>query len=364
MSPQLLSLKMQPTSVMTTKSSILPSTAHADDQVYTLRNAQDMCLTISERGAALVSWWAPDRYGRVADVLLGYPDMRGYADNQFYFGAVIGRWANRIAHGRFTIDGEALQTEANDRGNHLHGGPEGFHRARWQATMEDGGVTLRLVSPDGDGGFRGKLEVQVHYRLADDGSLTIDYEAVADAPTAVNLTVHPYFNLNGGGADVGDHMLQIDADYYMEIDQSGIPVTVAPVGGTAFDFRQPAAIGPRLTWPDPQIHLAGGFDHCYCVKPYNKGKPGPLREVARVYDPGSGRQLQVSTTEVGLQFYTGNALDGVPGRATRPYGRHDGFCLEAHAYPDQVNGPYAAAVILRPGQVYRQTTVYRLGLTQ
>lgn len=336
----------------------------ADDQLYTLRNAQDMCLTISERGAALVSWWAPDRYGRVADVLLGYPDAHGYMENRAYFGAVIGRWANRIAQGRFTVDGEELQTEANDRGNHLHGGPDGFHRARWHGVAENGGVLLRLASPHGDGGFPGNLDVQVHYRLADDGSLTIDYEAVADAPTAVNLTAHPYFNLNGGSADVGDHMLQIDADYYMEIDEGGIPINMAAVGGTAFDFRQPAPIGPRLVWPDPQIRLAGGFDHCYCVKPHNKGRAGPLREAARVYDPGSGRQLQVLTTEVGLQFYSGNALDGVHGRAGRPYSRHDGFCLEAHAYPDQVNGPYAAAVILRPGQVYRQTTVYRLGLQQ
>jgi aldose 1-epimerase len=350
------------TSAMTNKISTLRPAALADDRLHTLRNAQDMRLTISERGAALVSWWAPDRYGHVADVLLGYPDARGYVENSFYFGAVIGRWANRIAQGRFTVDGEARQTEANDRGNHLHGGSDGFHRARWNAVVENDAVSLRLTSPDGDGGFPGKLEVLVQYRLDDDGALTIGYEAVADAPTAINLTSHPYFNLNGGSVDVGDHMLQIDADYYLEIDASGIPVNVAAVGGTAFDFRQPAAIGPRLAWHDPQIQLAGGFDHCYSLKPNSRGRAGHLREVARVYDPGSGRRLEVSTTEVGLQFYSGNALAGVQGRAGRPYAKHDGFCLEAHAFPDQINGPHADAVILRPGQVYRQTTVYRLGL--
>lgn len=337
------------------------------DRLYLLRNAQDMCLAISERGAALVSWWAPDRYGRVADVLLGYRDAQDYLDNRHYFGAIIGRWANRIAKGRFTVDGIAFQTDVNDRGNHLHGGPDGFHRARWTASPHDGdegGISLRLVSPHGDAGFAGNLDVRVSYALDDDGGLTITYEATTDAPTAVNLTAHPYFNLNGGGSDVGDHMLQIHADHYLAIDESGVPIGVVPVGGTAFDFRQPTAIGPRLAWPDAQVRVAGGFDHCFCTEPRINGKAGPLREVARVYDPGSGRQLEVSTTEAGLQFYSGNALEGVSGRSSKPYGRHDGFCLEAQAYPDQINGPHAAAVILRPGQVYRQTTVYRLGLVQ
>lgn len=349
---------------MTTKHSFAAPSIRTGDRLFTLRNASDQSLTISERGAAMVSWWAPDRYGRVADVLLGYAGPVGYVENQHYFGAIIGRWANRIAQGRFLLDGRPVQVAINDRGNHLHGGDGGFHRARWQGAESDQGVRLRLQSQDGEGGFPGNVDVQVHYQLDDNGSLTIEYEAQSDAPTPINLTAHPYFNLNGGSDDVGDHMLQIDADYYLEIDPGGIPMHRAPVAGTPFDFRQPAAIGPRLGWPDPQIRVAGGFDHCYCISAREAGKAGSLREVARVYDPGSGRTLQVSSTEAGLQFYSGNKLGGVQGRGVGPYADHDGFCLEAQAYPDQVNGPHAAAVILRPGQVYRQTTVYRLAVQQ
>jgi aldose 1-epimerase len=329
--------------------------------LFTLQNAHGMRVMISEHGAALVSWWAPDRYGRMADVLLGYREPGDYAGNGAYFGAVIGRWANRIAKGRFNLDGQPVQVDVNDRGNHLHGGPQGFHAARWQGEASGRRARLRLISPDGSAGFPGRVEVAVDYTLDDDGSLAIEYQAVADAPTPLNLTSHPYFNLNGGRGDVGDHMLQIDADYYLDIDDSGIPVAVAAVGGTPFDFRKPAAIGPRLRWPDEQLHLAGGFDHCYCVGA-EPGRQGGLREVASVCDPGSGRRLQVSTTEAGLQFYSGNRLEGVRGRAPEPYGRHAGLCLEAGAWPDQINGEHAGAVILRPGQVYRQTTVYRLSL--
>ena len=347
---------------MTDNPSSAPFAAHLGDRLFTLRNAAGMSVTISERGAAMVSWLAPDRYGRMADVLLGYPDARGYLDNRDYFGAVLGRWANRIAHGSFEVDGVAHSVSTNDRGNHLHGGPHGFHTLRWQGSETAEGLTFTLTSKAGDDGFPGKVDVQVTYRLGDDGSLSIAYEAVTDAPTPLNLTAHPYFNLNGGSADVGDHMLQIDADHFLETDAAGIPHALMAVGGTAFDFRQPAAIGARLVWPDAQVRQAGGFDHCFCVRSPARGKSGALREVARVVDPGSGRELRVSTTEAGLQFYSGNSLAGVQGRGATPYARYDGFCLEAHAYPDQVNGAYAAAVILRPGQVYRQSTVYRLGL--
>jgi aldose 1-epimerase len=344
--------------------------------LYTLRNAHDMRVTISARGATLISWWSPDRYGRVADVLLGYPDSTDYADNSnCYFGAIVGRWANRIANGRFSLDGADFVVDRNNGANHLHGGDTGFHQALWQGRIEGDALRLTLESPDGDGGYPGNLQAEVCYRLDDDGALSIDYTATSDAPTPINLTSHGYFNLNGGSADIGDHLLTIEADAYLKTDAGLIPTGVVPVAGTAFDFRQPAPIGPRLGWPDPQIALAGGFDHCFCLReaadagavPKSSiGAPGsatrPLREVARVYDPGTGRQLTVATTETGLQFYSGNFLAGVKGRGAAPYAVHSGFCLETQAWPNQVNGPDAEAVILRPGKVYRQSTVYRLAV--
>jgi aldose 1-epimerase len=326
--------------------------------LYTLRNAAGMRVTISTLGGTLRSWRAPDRYGKVADVLLGFPDERGYAANAPYFGALLGRCANRIAGAAFTLDGVPYRLERNDGAHHLHGGLVGLHLAHWQAEPDQGGLLLRHLSPHGAGGYPGNLELQVGYRLDDDGSLGIDYLARTDAPTPVSLTSHGYFNLNGGAAGIGDHLLRIAADRYLPGDGSHIPLgQPVPVAGSAFDFRQAAPIGARLGWPEPQLAQYRGFDHCYCL-----GPAGALREVAWVYDPASGRELTVSTTEAGLQFYSGNALAGVPGKAGRPYAIHDGFCLEAHAYPNQINGPAMQAVVLRPGQQYRQTTVYRLGV--
>lgn len=301
---------------MTSNSSRASHSFPAMGQLFTLRNADGMRATISERGATLISWQAPDRYGRLADVVLGCSDARAYADNRVCFGAV------------------------NDNGWQLRGGPEGH----WHAFATDSSVSLRLMPAAGEMNS-GALQVIVHYRLGDDGSLAIEVEAQAPAPTPapMHLTVHPYFNLNGGRADVGDHMLQIDADKYIEVDADGWPLRMARVGGTAFDFRRPAAIGARLTWPDPQVEAAGGFNHRYCVM---RRQAGALREVARVVDPGSGRRLQVSTTGGGLQLYSGNALDG--------------FCLEAHAS----ERPDASRAMLQPGQVYRQATVYRMSLQE
>ncbi len=274
---------------MTTK----PSTSRPAQsaRLFTLQNALDMRVTISERGAALVSWLAPDRYGRVADVLLGF------------------------AHAGAVPLFDAVDSRINS-------------------------VSMRFDS------------ATVHYQLGDDGSLVID----VDTLTQPSRGVTPYFNLNGGASDVGDHMLQIDADQFIEIDESGAPLAPVMVGGTAFDFRHPAPIGPRLAWPDPQIQRAGGFRHCYCVKTGGQGLAGPLREVARVYDPGSGRQLQVSTTESGLQFCSGNMLDGMPGRGGRPHASHDGFCLEASDMREQFRAPPPA------GQFQRHTTVYRVAV--
>jgi len=334
-----------------------------EDGLYTLSNRQGMHVLVSAHGATLVSWLTADRDGRMADILLGYPDRVGYEDNSTaYFGALVGRWANRIADARFTLEGVEYQLDPNDRGNHLHGGGTGFHRADWSVAQDASGLTMTLESPAGEGGYPGNLKVSVRYELNDDGALSINYEATTDAPTPVNLTSHPYFNLSGSG-NIGDHLLTITADEYLPIDPNGIPLGVESVDGTPFDFRQPAAIGPRLRLEEQlknkQMKDALGFDHCYRLRGGRSAEP---REVARVFDPASRRTLTVSTTEPGLQFYSGNYLEGVIGRRAEPYAIHDGFCLEAQAFPDQVNGADAEAVILRPGQVYRQTTIYRLGV--
>lgn len=269
-----------------------------------------MTVTISERGAALRSWRAPDRYGRMADVVLA---------------------------GAEGASSEAAATV-------------------WQGRHADGGVALRLAAPGGG------ADLRASYRLDDDGCLTVRHDVLARQATMVRLQSHPGFNLNGGIADVGDHMLQIDADYYVEVDAGGAPIAVAAVAGTPFDFRQPAPIGPRLRWPDSQISQAGGFDHCFYVGSHFSGGQRELREVARVFDPGSGRRLQMYTTEAALQFCAGGAPAEPARKAAggRQRGR-DGFCLEADARPPLVSAAWPH-LLLHPGQSYRQTSAYRLSL--
>jgi aldose 1-epimerase len=307
--------------VTTTNYSSASETPWSTGQLFTLSNAHGMRVTISEHGAAPVSWWAPDRYGRMADVLLAHPGARVDGTDQ---PCAAGRWANQAV--------------------------------RWNGEMTGRRVSLWLACANASGGFAGDLEIEVHYELGDDGGLTIEAQARSTAMTPVNLGWHPYFNLNGGRSDVGDHMLQIDADYYLELDGRGVPAGVAAVSGTPFDFRKPAAIGPRLRWPDRQIGIAGGFDHCYWVGEVGGVAQRAPRQVARVYDPGSGRRLQVSTTEAGLRFCSGHWREGDAGPA------HAGFRLQAGAGPGHTTSAHAAAVILRPGELYRQTTVYRLSL--
>ena len=286
------------------------TTAKPDDyRSFTLSNASDMTVEISERGAALHSWRAPDRYGRIADVLL--PECDG------------------------------------------PGTP-----ASWQARHSMTGVSLRRVVAGG------AATLQADFRLGDDGSLVIDHCAVAEVMMPLQAIAHPCFNLNGGSADAGDHMLLIDADYFVEVDAACKPVGVAAVGGTPFDFREPAPIGPRLQWPDGQVRLSGGFDHCFFVRNHFTGGQGVLREVARVFDPGSGRRLQMYTTEAALQFCagTGTGSARLPGRT--PAGgrwRRGGFCLGASTRPSLKSAAWPQ-LILRPGQLYRQTTVYRLSI--
>ncbi len=337
-------------------------------QLFTLRNAHGMKIAVSDLGATLVSWHAPDRAGRLGDVLLGHDTPSEYLDSTAYMGAIVGRWANRIAGARFVLDGIEYALDRNEGDNLLHGGGAGFHRALWDADEEDGALVLRLNSDEGDAGFPGNVSVRVRYVLDDDGELTIDYEAHSDSPTPLNLTNHAYFNLTAeSAADIRGHMMAIEADRFLEVDAALIPLREATVAGNAFDFRQSAPIGARLEWPHAQLSLAGGFDHCYMLLDdvgsgtWSDTTP-TIRQVARAYDPASGRELTVSTDQHGLQFYTGNYLDGVRGRNGHRYARHAGFCLEAGAFPNEINMAKRDHLIVRPGKPYRQVTKYRLGV--
>jgi aldose 1-epimerase len=324
-----------------------------------------MKVAISDLGATLVSWHAPDRAGRLGDILLGHDTPAEYVAATTYMGGLIGRWANRIADARFTLDGIEYTLDRNEGANLLHGGSVGFHRALWDVSEDNGALLMRLESPEGDAGFPGNVTTQVRYSLDDDGTLTIEYEAITDAPTPLNLTSHPYFNLTGKpGTDIRGHVLSIDAEQFFEVDAGMIPCKLAEVAGNAFDFRQSAPIGGRLDWPHTQLARAGGFDHCYVLRDTSgaeasEGAP-PLRQVACAYDPGSGRELTVSTDQRGLQFYTGNFLNGDVGRGGVRYQRHAGLCLEAGGFPNQVNMAGQDEVIVQAGDTYRQVTAYRV----
>jgi aldose 1-epimerase len=336
-------------------------------RLFTLRNAHGMKVSVSDLGATLVSWHAPDRAGRLGDILLGHDTPAEYVAATTYMGGLIGRWANRIADARFTLDGIEYTLDRNEGANLLHGGTHGFHRTVWDVSEDHGALVMRLESPEGDAGFPGNVTVQVRYTLDDDGTLTIAYEAMTDAATPLNLTSHPYFNLTGRrGADVRGHVLSIDADRFFEVDASMIPCELAEVAGNAFDFRQSAPIGARLDWPHAQLARAGGFDHCYVLHGTTEaamaGSEQQVRQAACAYDPGSGRELTVSTDQRGLQFYTGNSLNGDIGRDGIAYQPHAGLCLEAGGFPNEVNMTEQEQVIVRPGNTYRQTTQYRVGI--
>nr|WKF60080.1 Aldose 1-epimerase [Paraburkholderia busanensis] len=334
-------------------------------RLFTLRNAHGMKVAISDLGATLVSWHAPDRAGRLGDILLGHDTPADYAASTTYMGGLIGRWANRIAGARFTLDGIEYMLDRNEGANLLHGGTTGFHRALWEVSEDNGALLMRLESPEGDAGFPGNITVQVRYTLDDDGILTIAYEAVTDAATPLNLTSHPYFNLTGRpGTDIRGHVLSIDADRFFEVDAAMIPSRLADVAGNAFDFRQSAPIGARLDWPHEQLARARGFDHCYVLHDTADSNASSVRPVACAYDPGSGRELTVSTDQRGLQFYTGNWLTGDTARGGAVYQAHAGLCLEAGGFPNQVNMAEQEAVIVRAGDTYRQITAYKVGVRE
>jgi aldose 1-epimerase len=333
---------------------------------FTVRNTNGMAFTAITYGGIVVSIETPDRRGATADVVLGFGDLAGYLGDHPYVGAIVGRYANRIAKGMFTLDGTAYTLATNNPPNHLHGGNQGFDAVIWNAEpirgVDSSGVTLRYTSPDGDEGYPGNLAVTVAYTLTNDNALTMDYHAHTDAPTPVNLTQHTYFNLSGDPTrDVLDHVVCIDADRFTPVDSTLVPTgALASVAGTPFDFTTPHSIGARIADDHEQLQYGSGYDHNFVL---GIGKT-PLERAAFIEEPSSGRTLEVSTTEPGVQFYTGNFLDGsLIGKGGRPYPRRSGFCLETQHFPDSPNHPAFPSTILRPGEEYRSRTVWRFGIT-
>jgi aldose 1-epimerase len=317
--------------------------------------------TIITYGARIVSIRTPDRFGNMANVILSYSGLDSYvADQSTYLGAVVGRYANRIASGRFSIGDRSYQAATNNHGNTLHGGAVGFDRRVWSAQPLSSGVDLTLMSEDGDQGFPGNLTVRVRYSISVN-VLRIDYFSSSDRATIVNLTNHAYFNLSGrSDATILDDELAIAADRFTPINSRLIPTgALSPVEDTPLDFRSKAVIGARIGSYHEQMELAGGYDHNFVLN----GTIGELRAVARLHNPASGRTLTVSTTKPGLQFYTGNSLDSKPyGKAQEGHGRRTGLCLETQYFPDSPNHPNFPSTELRPGHVRRSTTIFEFSV--
>jgi len=329
---------------------------------FTLKNGHGVEVRIITYGAAIASIKVPDRAGRFDDIVTGFDNLEGYVERSRFFGAIAGRYANRIANARFTLDGKTYELAANNGKNHLHGGRRGFDKAVWKGTPfeRDGnsGVTLTYVSRDGEEGYPGTLTATVTYTLTANDELALDYEATTDKATPVNLTNHSYFNLAGDGhGDILQHRLTIAADRYTPVDETLIPTgELAPVSGTPFDFRQPTAIGARIDADAEQIRRGKGYDHNFVLN------GSGLRKAARLVDPSSGRTLDVSTTEPGMQLYTGNNLDGAAGKGGHTYGKRTSLCLETQHFPDSPNHATFPTTILRPGEHFRSKTVFTFGV--
>jgi aldose 1-epimerase len=332
--------------------------------IYTFTNRHGLEVRILDLGGIVVSVRAPDRHGRFENVVLGCRTVDDYVHRSPHFGSVIGRYANRIAAGRFTLDGRTYQLATNNGVNHLHGGKVGFDHVLWQAVpfADDSGqgLVLTRVSPDGEEGYPGRVDVEVRYTLTDDNALSVAYRATTDAATPINLTQHSYFNLAGDGSgEIQSHSVWINATRYLPVSSTLIPTgEEAPVADTPFDFTHERVIGESIDSPDEQIRRGEGYDHTFVL---DRRGPG-LERAARAVDSESGRTLEVQTTEPGLHFYTGNHLDGrASGPNGRPYTRRTGVCFEAQHFPDSPNHPEFPSTILRPGEVYRSQTVFLFG---
>ncbi len=331
--------------------------------LYTLSNTKGMEVKISTWGGDIVSMKVPGKGGKADDIVLGFDTLDGYLKENPYFGAIVGRYGNRIGKGRFTLDGVTYRLATNNGANHLHGGLRGFDKQLWRAkempSAEGVRLDLTYTSKDGEEGYPGTLTATVSYTLlGNENALQIDYEAVTDKPTVVNLTNHSYFNLAGQGVgDILNHSVTILAGRFTPVDSGLIPTgELKPVAGTPFDFRTPHTIGERIGAKDAQLAAGGGYDHNFVLN-----KPaGDLALAARVSEPTTGRVMEVLTTEPGVQFYTGNFLDGtLTGKAGKVYGKRSAFCLETQHFPDSPNQPEFPGTVLRPAGRYRSTTIYR-----
>jgi aldose 1-epimerase len=330
-------------------------------RVYTLTNRNKVSISVISLGGKVMSIRVPDKNGNVADIALGYDSASQYIKGDAFFGATIGRYGNRIGKAKFSIDGTEYSLAANNNGNSLHGGPGGFHNVMWNVkeVTSAAGPTLELtyLSKDGEEGYPGNLDVKVTYTLTDANEFRIDYVATTDKPTVVNLTNHSYFNLKGeGNGDILDHEVTINADKFVPIDEGLIPTgELKPVKGTPFDFTKPHKIGERIDAKDQQITYGKGYDHTFVLNT----KGAELALAATVTEATTGRKMEVWTTEPGVQFYTGNFLTGNPGKGGKPYQYRSGFCLETQHFPDSPNKPAFPSVVLRPGETYKTTTVYK-----
>ena len=326
--------------------------------VFTLKNSHGVEVRAMDYGATIISIRTPDRTGQFDDVVLGFDGFDPYLTKARYFGSIVGRYGNRIAGGKFTLDGVPVQLALNNGTNHLHGGPRGFDKMIWHGEPfergSDSGVVFTYTSPDGEESYPGTLQMTVTYTLTARDEVKLEYVAKSDKATPINLTNHSYFNLAGRGhGDILKHLLTLNADRYTPVDAALIPTgELASVQGTPFDFRQPTAIGARIDADNEQIKRGGGYDHNFVLN----GGPS-LRKIASVLDPSSGRTLDVATTEPGVQFYTGNNLS----ETGNGFGRRTGFCLETQHYPDSPNHANFPSTILRPGATFRSTTVFTFG---
>ncbi len=341
-------------------------------QLYTLTNSHGASISITNYGGIVTSIRVPDRDGNLADVALGYNKVEDYVAGSPYFGCITGRYANRIAKGKFAIDGQEYTLAINNEPNHLHGGEKGFDKQIWKSRAVSGNARCSLIlthtSPDGDEGYPGNLSMRVIYTFTDENALRITYYAETDKPTVVNLTNHTYFNLagEGSGENILGHRMKIIADKFTPVDETLIPTGVASLDGSPLDFRQATPIGRRIEEDNEQLKFGLGYDHNYVVNETKLEKP---KLVAQVTEPKSGRVLRVLTTEPGLQFYCGNFLDGTNvGKSGKPYEHRTGFCLEAQVFPDSPNnhnkGEGYTSALLKPGETYRQTTVYRFDVAK